>query len=692
MIYFFDENAGADVGGKARGLYRLAALGFDIPPFFVVGANTDIYSDDFPRTLEACAQRLGGELFSVRSSGAAEDGDGASFAGQFSTELNVPRGGLYDAVKRVAASATAKTVSDYVGSVGTRRADGIAVIVQRQIAGKRSGVLFTSSPFSRDETVIESVNGGGDKLVGGEVAPDRRVYKKSATEITNEVDARLVNAAKILEEREGKPMDVEFCFDGKLWFLQLRPQTVLPLDVDTDKNWNLYVYRDFCPLCHSVQSRAALPDNQRELFGFAVPIFEGLLVAGREFYTDGNDEKCRDIWKSLDKPDFFEDFAHKIRVGVSRTKRRVAKLKKTDFSALSDDRLFSAYRRYMRYYLESYIPMMMRPDDYLLSKLVAAVGDTDAKTLTAALSATVGSTAYSMERETFLAACVTGDARGYIEKYGWINNPLSLNFTQMTESDFFARADGVDAREELNKLKAKKRAEKRDAQKFLSRYKVPESVERLCALIREFIFLRTHTAENSDRFFYYIRTRILGEMARRKGADVKDMLLLDCDEVAALERSPMPAPAEFRRHKSGETIIFDDGEYSTVFGSQAYALLARLQDVPAPTDGVYRGDVACGGEVTAEVRVVDGFADAKLAKAGSIIVTSMTTPEISAALDRAVGIITDEGGITCHAAIVAREYGVPCLVGTRVATQVLKTGMKVKLDCISGYFETVDDK
>ena len=67
----------------------------------------------------------------------------------------------------------------------------------------------------------------------------------------------------------------------------------------------------------------------------------------------------------------------------------------------------------------------------------------------------------------------------------------------------------------------------------------------------------------------------------------------------------------------------------------------------------------------------------------------MTTPEISLAIDKASGIITDEGGITCHAAIVAREWGIPCLIGTRKATSVLKDGMTVRLDCINGFFEIV---
>lgn len=335
--------------------------------------------------------------------------------------------------------------------------------------------------------------------------------------------------------------------------------------------------------------------------------------------------------------------------------------------------------------------MMMRPDDYLQAELISEVGEHSAKTLIAALTATVDGTMYAKERKSFLRAVIHDDAQSYISRFGWINNPLALDFEPITADDFRRRADGTDAAAALKALSCNKRAQKTAANKTLQAYTLKGRQKELCDLVREFVFLRTYTAENSDRYFYCIRTRIIREIAKRKTVDEKTLLLLDCDELIALENGALPSSDKLRARKSGETVIFENGAYRTVFGAQAYALLNRLENAPAPPDGVYRGDVACGGEATAKVRVVSNFSEAQNAPRGSIIVTSMTTPEISAALDGAVGIITDEGGITCHAAIVAREYGVPCLVGTRVATQVLKSGMTVKLDCITGYFQIISE-
>lgn len=78
-------------------------------------------------------------------------------------------------------------------------------------------------------------------------------------------------------------------------------------------------------------------------------------------------------------------------------------------------------------------------------------------------------------------------------------------------------------------------------------------------------------------------------------------------------------------------------------------------------------------------------------KAGNILVTTMTRPEFIPLLRRAKAIITDEGGLTCHAAIISRELGIPCIIGTRVATKVLKNGDKVEVDANNGIIRLVNN-
>ena len=76
-------------------------------------------------------------------------------------------------------------------------------------------------------------------------------------------------------------------------------------------------------------------------------------------------------------------------------------------------------------------------------------------------------------------------------------------------------------------------------------------------------------------------------------------------------------------------------------------------------------------------------------KNGEILVTGMTHPNIMLACEKAAAIVTDEGGITCHAAIVARELSIPCIVGTQNATAIFSTGDFVRVDSITGTVEIV---
>ena len=74
----------------------------------------------------------------------------------------------------------------------------------------------------------------------------------------------------------------------------------------------------------------------------------------------------------------------------------------------------------------------------------------------------------------------------------------------------------------------------------------------------------------------------------------------------------------------------------------------------------------------------------KKVKINNILVATMTTPEYVPAMRKASAFITDEGGITCHAAIVGREMEKPCIIGTKIATKVLKDGDEVEVNTEKG--------
>ncbi|MFA5023958.1 MAG: PEP-utilizing enzyme [Patescibacteria group bacterium] len=103
------------------------------------------------------------------------------------------------------------------------------------------------------------------------------------------------------------------------------------------------------------------------------------------------------------------------------------------------------------------------------------------------------------------------------------------------------------------------------------------------------------------------------------------------------------------------------------------------------------GTAACLGKtgnwVYGEVRIINSAADMSKMKEGDILVSVATTPDILAAMKKAAAIVTDHGGITCHAAIVSRELNIPCLIATKYATRVFKDGDKVIVCPRHGYIK-----
>lgn len=96
------------------------------------------------------------------------------------------------------------------------------------------------------------------------------------------------------------------------------------------------------------------------------------------------------------------------------------------------------------------------------------------------------------------------------------------------------------------------------------------------------------------------------------------------------------------------------------------------------------GQVGCAGRAMGEVRLVGKDGRDEEFPNGAVLVCLLTTPEFIPLMQKAVAIVTDNGGILSHAAIVARELKIPCLVGCKTATEVLESGQKVIVDANQG--------
>ncbi|MEX0785124.1 MAG: PEP-utilizing enzyme, partial [Dehalococcoidia bacterium] len=105
---------------------------------------------------------------------------------------------------------------------------------------------------------------------------------------------------------------------------------------------------------------------------------------------------------------------------------------------------------------------------------------------------------------------------------------------------------------------------------------------------------------------------------------------------------------------------------------------------PSSDPKVINGIGASAGTVTAPARIVRSLSEAGKLQPGDILVCEMTMPAWTPLFASVAAVVSDSGGVLSHCAIVAREYGVPCVVGTQVGTQVLKDGQRITVDGAQG--------
>ena len=179
---------------------------------------------------------------------------------------------------------------------------------------------------------------------------------------------------------------------------------------------------------------------------------------------------------------------------------------------------------------------------------------------------------------------------------------------------------------------------------------------------------------------------IIGETAKKYNLKYHDLAIYIIDEFGKfLAKKEKIKKKDIIGRNDGVFVVFERNKKVKMFygrtGKEMFNIATYLKKQKE-----VRGQVASRGsikKIKGKVRVVYNPTKDKFNK-GEILVTSMTRVEFVPLMRKAKAIITNEGGVACHAAIVSREMGLPCIIGTRVATDVLKTGDRVELDLMTG--------
>ncbi|MEM5829545.1 MAG: phosphoenolpyruvate synthase [Candidatus Aenigmatarchaeota archaeon] len=121
-----------------------------------------------------------------------------------------------------------------------------------------------------------------------------------------------------------------------------------------------------------------------------------------------------------------------------------------------------------------------------------------------------------------------------------------------------------------------------------------------------------------------------------------------------------------------------------ILQTRAVTAVGKKEEVKIEGEVLVKGLAVSPGIASGKVKIVRSLQDITKVEKGDILVTEMTTPDLVPTMSKCAAIVTDAGGRVCHAAIVSREMGIPCVVGTQTATKVLKDGQEVTVDAYEG--------
>lgn len=192
-----------------------------------------------------------------------------------------------------------------------------------------------------------------------------------------------------------------------------------------------------------------------------------------------------------------------------------------------------------------------------------------------------------------------------------------------------------------------------------------------------------------ESLFTILLGHILQEVAQRFGIESFDLFFYTYQEIRDAFAGKLVLPEVITSRKNGYALL-NIHQTSEILIDESFEQAWKMVETMTAFVGTeLKGRSAYPGTVRGIVELVLHNSSDLVGKVarfteGHILVTEMTTPETVIACKKAIAIITDEGGILCHAAIISRELAIPCIVGTKVATQILKDGDEVEVDAENG--------
>lgn len=235
--------------------------------------------------------------------------------------------------------------------------------------------------------------------------------------------------------------------------------------------------------------------------------------------------------------------------------------------------------------------------------------------------------------------------------------------------------------QQWNKEKKEVRATR---QRYLKILRLDRKKEKLLELISLVVWAKPHRKDYQSKSFWHME-KLQKEAARRLNISLREVRSMPMKMLFESLRSGKVDIKKLHEFEEYHVIAPGDKKEILLSGARAQKYMEGVKEDKVKVHGrVFTGSPACSGRASGTVRIVNSPEEMEKMQEGDILVSVATTPSIVPAMRRAAAILTDEGGLTCHAAIVSRELGIPCVVGLSVVTSAFKDGDRVEVDATKG--------
>jgi phosphoenolpyruvate synthase/pyruvate phosphate dikinase len=682
----------SNIGGKGASLWKMYNNKFPVPDGFIILSNTFdrflkenklnaiietklknleikkvhtiqetskliqelIISKKIPKDIEEeilkAYDLLNYKYTAIRSSAIDEDSNLASWAGQLDSFLNTTKPNLIKNIKKCWASLFSTRAIFYRLKKGNKKKNiSMAVVVQNMINSEKSGIAFSVHPITEDinQLIIEAGYGLGEAIVSGAITPD--------SYIVNKKELRIIKT-NINDQKKG-------LYRGKNKGQEWKPINKL------NKTQILNV--------NEIKELSKLVIKIEKYYGFPCDI-EWTYEKGKFYITQSRPittlkkEKRKISNKDIDTKHSSQKDIKKINLGDYNDYQKLFEWREGGLPFIISD-ISMTYYKYVEGYLITY-------NNNVWTAFITKKGMK--KTLQEGLEIYSNYDKFNELKKNFEKYCnqskklfeTTSNKTLTKEKVKQILDSMCklLHFYSKTEYFYTDKAFKHSKKDSGTKNILEQIGEYRlKGREYLNKvFLGPESYLDLMLTILSSKF----SISIKDLKFYSIKELI----SLFDNITVKDLIL--------------------KKRRISYIMIADKGNIKKLEGNKAKQELNKFFKLNNTRTQILFGNIANPGKIQGIVKIADyGYNNFKKSKdfikdmkKGEILVAETTAPEIILACNKASAILTNQGGIMSHAAIVSRELRIPCIVGLNNATTILKNGDEVIVDANNGTVEIIN--